>query len=69
MDFTGTFSIVGNNLFFNEGAGARDHAAGIAGFATQGNFSPVPEPSTYALLGFGMLAIGFGIRRQKLTFV
>ncbi|MBI5423863.1 MAG: autotransporter-associated beta strand repeat-containing protein [Opitutae bacterium] len=28
------------------------------------NFTPVPEPSTYALLGFGLLAVGYAVRRR-----
>ncbi|MEO6847145.1 MAG: autotransporter-associated beta strand repeat-containing protein [Chthoniobacterales bacterium] len=69
MDLTGTFSIVGKNLFFNEtsDSGVMDSASSFGESAVQ--FSPIPEPSTYALLGIGIFAIGFVVRRRKLIFV
>jgi hypothetical protein len=29
------------------------------------NFAPVPEPETYALLGLGLMAVGFAVRRGR----
>lgn len=31
------------------------------------NFTPVPEPSPYALLGLGLRAVGFTVDRRRRT--
>ncbi|MEO6848172.1 MAG: autotransporter-associated beta strand repeat-containing protein [Chthoniobacterales bacterium] len=60
MGLTGTFSIVGNSLFFNDGY---DPSMGT-GFANSGSFAPAPEPGTWMLLGLGLGAVIFFRRRN-----
>ncbi|MEO6847083.1 MAG: autotransporter-associated beta strand repeat-containing protein, partial [Chthoniobacterales bacterium] len=79
MGLTGTFSIVGKNLFFNDGyEPVSGGSGGMNSFADSGsvdgglggnislNAGAVPEPSTWALLGLGAGFILF-LRRRKMT--
>ncbi len=69
---SGTFSNVGNGqrLFMVDGVGSFqvNYGLGSAFSATSvvlSNFSPVPEPSTYALLVIGTLLIGWHLHRRS----
>ena len=54
-----------NNATNTGAAGLLTFVARDGGFETVAEITPIPEPSTYALLALGLAVIGFTVRRRR----
>ena len=66
--YAGTLSGMGATAFTKVGIGGLDVLGGSQGFDLDAvSISPVPEPSTYALMLVGIVVIGWNVRRNKIS--
>ena len=63
-NYLSQLDFLNGNVSFQFGAGNVPTGFSVAGFASEAEATPVPEPSTVALLGAALAGLGFARRRK-----